>query len=112
MGSSIYVYYTGPKDSLEVSTKILEQIGREAERRDASKVLMEEDFPNQVTTTEMHAVCEVMVKALRRCKKVAHVDRQPLDMELNRFGGTVAVNRRLQIRAFSTLRDAEEWLDK
>jgi len=106
----LYAFYTGPKDTLAVSTKIVTQISQEAEKRGISKVLMDEDFPNQVSTMEMYDICETLVQLFGRCKKVAHVDRNPGDLDLNQFGETIAVNRGLEIRAFATVEDAEKWL--
>jgi len=42
--------------------------------------------------------------------KVAHVDRKMSDMQLNRFGETVAVNRFCVARVFNKLDDAEKWI--
>lgn len=44
--------------------------------------------------------------------KVAHVDMNTSDLELNRFGENVAANRGLQIRSFSNAADAEAWVNE
>ena len=111
-GDVLYSTCAGPKDNFSVSTKIVEEVSQEAENRGVSKVIIVEDFPNQLSTIVMFQICEIMVRSFRRCTKVAHVDMSSSDLELNRFGETVAVNRGLRIRAFSRAGDAEAWLNR
>ena len=111
-GDVLYASCAGLKDSLSVSTKIVEEVSQEAENRGVSKVIIVEDFPNQLKTMEIFQICEIMARLFRRCTKVAHVDMSSSDLELNRFGETVAVNRGLRIRAFSRAGDAEAWLNR
>jgi hypothetical protein len=106
----LYAFVTGPQDSRAASTQFWNAVHRKAVALGASKVLVEEDFPNQLTTMEMFDVAEHVAKLFGGCVKIAHVDRHPSDLDLNKFGETVAVNRGLWARVFDNRADAEEWL--
>lgn len=71
---------------------------------------MEEDFPNQLSTMEMYHVAAHVADTFAEMTQVAHVGRRLTDLELNRFGEDVAVNRRLNARVFKARADAEAWL--
>jgi len=108
--SYLYALVTGPQDNRAVSTQFWNAVYRKAIDLGASKVLVEEDFPNQLSTMETFDVAEYIAKLFGGCVKIAHVDKRPSDLELNKFGETVAVNRGLWIRVFDNRVDAEEWL--
>jgi len=106
----LYAFVAGPQDSRTISTQFWSAVHRKAVALGASKVLVEEDFPNRLTTMETFDVAEYVAKLFGGCVKIAHFDRHPSDFDLNKFGETVAVNRGLWTRVFDNLADAEEWL--
>jgi hypothetical protein len=106
----LYAFMSGPTDNLDVSTRCWKQIHAKAVEFGSKRLLVEEDFPNQGTTMEMFKVAEFVSELFRDETRIAHVDRRAADMDLNRFGETVGINRGLSVRVFDNLRAAEKWL--
>jgi hypothetical protein len=106
----LYAFVNGHKDSLEVSKRFWAQIHATAVELDSKRVIVEEDFPNQLSTMEIFEIAEFVTKTFRYNIKIAHVDRKMSDMQLNRFAETVAVNRCCKGRVFNKLDDAEKWI--
>jgi hypothetical protein len=105
----LYVFVKGLKDSLTVSKRMWEKIYTKAKELGFEAVLIEEDFPNQLSTLEMLQIGEFIAEKFMGFK-IAHVDRHLSDVELNKFGETVAVNRGAFGRVFNNIMDAEKWL--
>ena len=93
-----------------MSKEFLEQIHSKAVEFGSEGILIEEEFPNQLSTMEMFDAAEFATEIFRGQGKVAHVDQHLSDMELNQFAETVAVNRGLIVRVFNKTADAEKWL--
>ena len=106
----LYAFVRGQKDDLEVSKSFWAQIHSKAVELKSKAVLIEEDFPNQPTTIEMFKLAQFATELFKDGTKVAHVDKQISDIDLNKFGETVGVNRGLNVRVFSKIQDAEKWL--
>lgn len=106
----LYAFVSGPRDNLVVSKKFWEQVHAKAVELKSKAVMIEEDFPNQVATIEMFELAQVATELFKGFGRVAHVDKQASDMDLNKFGETVGVNRGFNVRAFNKLQDAEKWL--
>lgn len=107
------VFVSGPADSLAVSKAVWKAIYARATSLKISKVLVEEDFPNQLSTIEIHELVEFSAALFRvDFEKIAHVDRQLSDMDLNLFAETVAVNRGISFRVFNNTREALKWLSE
>ena len=106
----LYAFVTGPKDSLQIADEYWKRIHAKAVELESDRVLVEEDFPNQVSTAEMFQGAETIAEMFRGLAKVAHLDQRVSDMSLNRFGETVAANRGLLARVFNNRNDAEKWL--
>ena len=79
-------------------------------KRGFRKLLVEEDFPNQLSTMEIYTLTNAITKMFTKTLKVAFVDRQSEHNDLNLFGETVAVNRGAYGRIFTNSKDAEIWL--
>lgn len=109
-GDVLLASVSGQRDSLAVSKRFWKQVHDRAIESGCTRVLVEENFPNQLSTMEMFKVAEYVAETFRGFTKVAHVDLRSSDMELNSFGEDVAVNRRLRVRVFNTRADAESWL--
>ena len=82
----------------------------EAYKRESKRLLIEENFPNQLSLTEIYTLTVEISKMLKTPLKIAFVDRMAEQNQLNMFGETVAVNRGVYGRVFSDIRAAEEWL--
>ena len=108
----LYVFVSGPRDDLGVSTRFWERVHAQAVDSENSRLLVEEDFPNQLSTLELFEIAKRTTEMFGYRFKIAHVDQNASDMELNRFAETVAANRGLHMRVFSTVGAAEEWLGR
>lgn len=106
----LYASASGPEDSVDVSIAYWKKVIEECNARGVSKVLVEEDFPNQVTTIEMYTFMTEISKLLTWQLIVAFVDREADHEDLNLFAETVATNRGAFGRVFSNIESAEEWL--
>ena len=106
----LYAFVTGREDTLDACKEYWTRIHEEALELDVDRVVVEEDFPNQLTPMEMFQFGEFVKEAFGCRFKVAHVDRQLSDLDLNSFAETVAVNRGINVRIFSSFADAEKWI--
>jgi hypothetical protein len=91
--------------------RYLEEIQRECAARNCFRLLIEERLvgPRLGTTSVFEIASEGTDRAHGRFKAIAYVD---VNAEGNRmeFAETVAINRGLPIRVFSSVGDAENWL--
>ena len=106
----LYVYVTGPEDSFDISRAFFTKVHEKAKELGYQKILVEEDFPNQISITDMFDVGKLLKELFPPPLLIAHVDRNPADIDLNKFGELVAQNRGILGRIFSSIEDAEEWL--
>jgi len=108
----LYAFVAGPKDNFDVSRAFWTEIHSKATKLGSRKVMVEEDFPNQLSTMEMFDLGEILATLFGFAVKIAFIDRSLLDTDLNKFGEDVAVNRGFNGRVFDTYENAEEWLRK
>ncbi len=108
----LYVFVSGPEDNLRVSKKFWSQIHAKAVKTGVTKILVEEDFPNQVSVMEMFETGEFIAQIFDLTTKIAHVDKSLSDIDLNKFAEDVAVSRGLLGQIFNNREDAVEWLHK
>ena len=106
----LYAYVSGEWDSLVISKEYFHRVIEEAYKRESKKLLIEENFPNQLSLTEIYTLTVAISKMLKTPLKIAFVDRMAEQNQLNMFGETVAVNRGVYGKVFSHIREAEEWL--
>ena len=106
----LYAYVSGEWDSLVISKEYFHRVIEEAYKRESKRLLIEENFPNQLSLTEIYTLTVEISKMLKTPLKIAFVDRMAEQNQLNMFGETVAVNRGVYGRVFSEIRQAEEWL--
>ncbi len=109
-GCYLYSFVEGDEDSVEVTLGYWKRIVDECVRLGFKRVLIEEDFPNQISTTEVWGAMNEIAKMLPVGFRVAFVDRQPMQEDINLFAETVAVNRGAYGRVFATVESADEWL--
>jgi hypothetical protein len=106
----LHAFVTGTNDKETVSG-YLEELARESIQRGYRRVLIEEQLAGQ--RMSMAEVFEIAMQASDRARghfrAIAFVDRNPRG-DLVEFAETVAVNRGIPIKAFPSVREAEEWL--
>jgi hypothetical protein len=99
------------ENSTETVARYLEEILRECAARNCHRLLIEErlEGPRLGTTSVFEIAAEGSNHAQGQFTAIAYVD---VNAEGNRmeFAETVAANRGLPVRVFSSVRDAEDWL--
>jgi len=106
----LYAFVTGSGDSLDVSTEYLTQIHREVERLGVSKLLIEEDFLNRLTSMHTYEITRLVFGLFGKRTKIAYVDGNLEDMTLNSFREDLCCNLGMDLRMFFKVEDAEAWL--
>jgi len=106
----LYVLASSPKNSFDISNKLWKRIYSKVVELGIHRVLVEEDFPNQLTTIEIFQTAENIAETFKGNVKIAQVDQHQSNMKLNKFGETVAVNRGLLAKTFNNITDGEKWL--
>lgn len=101
---------SGPEDNRAVSLAMWRRIAEECDRCGATKILVEEDFPNQVPTDVMFEVGELIGRLFPAGTRIAHVDYSPADLLLNAFGETVVIAAGVEAGVFPGHAQAEDWL--
>ncbi len=107
----LYAFVSGAQDSLPVSLDFWRRCIDECQRRSLKKLLVEEDFPNQLSTYEIFTLASAIGKMMTTYLCVAFVDRNLEHDDLNMFGETVAANRGAQGRVFNDFDKAVAWLE-
>ena len=106
----LYAFVTGSKNSSRVSRQFFKEICAKAVELGSQKILVEEDFPNQLTVLGIFQLAEYLAGTFRMKAIFAVVDKSVMHLELNRFLEIAAGNRGLTLRAFNSLEEAESWL--
>ncbi len=106
----LYVFVEGEIVTKESAISFYREIFSKCEELGFIKVLIEENFKNQIPISDLFEVANFMAIASRGKTKIAHVDRQEKDHELNKFAETVAVNRGIYGKTFINSEEAEKWL--
>jgi hypothetical protein len=106
----LYAFVTGEKDSYEISKQYWQEIAAECQKSGIKKVLIEEDIKENVSMPDMYQFASEIPQLGVFGIRVAFVDRQQDQHQLNQFGETVATNRGLFSRVFNNAAAAEQWL--
>lgn len=106
----LYARVTGEKDSYEISRQYWQEIATECKKSGIKKVLIEEDIKENVSMSDMYRFASEIPQLGFFGIRVAFVDLQQEQQQLNQFGETVATNRGLFSRVFNNTAEAEEWL--
>ena len=106
----LHAIVTG-QNSFENIKKYLQQILHECKAANCSYLLIEERLEGpRLNTMDVFEIASIEGrKAFGSFKAIAHVDINA-EGDLMKFAETVAVNRALPVRTFSTLPEAERWL--
>lgn len=106
----LYVFISGKEESVSLALKYWQYILEECKKLGFERLLVEENFPNQLCATDMYTITSSIPKMGHSGLKIAFVDRVSEHNKLNLFGETVAVNRGVNGRVFAEIADAEAWL--
>jgi len=106
----LYASVSGEKDSLELSLKFWQEIFTECESKNYKRLLVTENFKNNISPIDMFILGEKLGEMASRNTSVAFVDKQIQQLEMNKFSETVAYNRGGRGRVFSDFTEAENWL--
>jgi hypothetical protein len=106
----LYAFIRGEKDSYEISRQYWQEIADECNRSGIKKVLIEEDIAENISMPDMYRFASEIPEFGFHGVRVAFVDRQESQYQLNQFGETVATNRGLVSRVFNNFADGEKWL--
>jgi hypothetical protein len=106
----LYANAHAEKDSYEISLDFWTEIARRCKENGFSKVLAEEDFGTDNSTSDMYELVSQGHQIGLTGLKIAFVDRHLAQMNNNLFGETVARNRGLIAKVFANINEAEEWL--
>ena len=106
----LHAIVTG-QNSLENVKQYLQQVFNECKAANCSRLLIEErlEGPRLKMIEVFEIASEESHGAFRFFTAVAYVDINA-EGDLMEFAETVAVNRALPVRSFSTLAEAEKWL--
>ena len=106
----LYALVTGERDSLAISQEYWRQVIEQCHLLGYQHLLVEEEFPNQLSTMEVYTLIEAIVEMITSPLKIAFVDHSTEQNDLNLFAETLAVNRGIIGRVFSEMTNAEKWL--
>lgn len=107
----LYVYVSGEKDSIEISTRYWSEIAAECRKKDYKKVLVEEDISEAIVSVlELYQLASELPKYGFAGIYIAFVDRFIEQNELNEFVKLVAANRGLKGCIFNDVEEAKKWL--
>lgn len=106
----LYAFIRGDKDSYEISRQYWQEIADECNKSGIKKVLIEEDIEENISMPDMYRFASEIPELGFHGVRVAFVDRQESQHQLNQFGETVATNRGLVSRVFTSFAEAEKWL--
>lgn len=108
----LHALVTG-QNSRENIVGYLEELLHECAARKCSRVLIEKrlEGPRLAIADIFDIISENSKRALGMLKAIAYVDVYTT-VDMLKFAETVALNRALPLRVFSTVAEAEEWLSK
>ena len=106
----LFALVSGEKDALETSLMFWQDIIRECNEKNYKKILITEEFKNNISAIELFILGEKLTEMVSRSTSVAFVDKELQHLEMNKFTETVAINRGGRGRAFSDVKEAENWL--
>ena len=108
----LHAIVTG-ENSKENVVKYLYDILQECTKRNCLKVLIEERLEGpRLGTFDVYSIASLIaIESMGKIKAVAYVDINA-EGNLMHFAETVATNRSLPVKVFSTVAEAEKWLQE
>ncbi len=105
----LHVIVKGKQDSSEISIAFWKEISEEFHKHGYKKVLVEEDFLENVSEVEIYeigsAIAELFPYGL-----IAFYDHRIDQYSVNKFGETLVMNRGVIGKVFLDLEEARNWL--
>ncbi len=106
----LYAFIEGDQDSVEISRSYWQEVARETTRTGMKRVMIEENLPAGASMTEMFQFATEIPNMGFGGTRIAFIDRDLTQNDLNQFGELVAVNRGVNIKVFIDKQEAETWL--
>ena len=106
----LYVHVSGETDTLEISLQFWREIRDLSRRHNALKVLVLENFQNTLDIIDIYALNNRVSQMGFFNTRIAFVDEQTDQFEVNSTAERIAAIRGLNMRIFQTVADAENWL--
>lgn len=106
----LYFLVEGETQNYPVMKQYWQNIAQKTSEHNSKRILLENVIPAVVSITDMFRIVSELSGMGLSESKLAVVDRHPEHSEANEFAVTVATNRGIRMRTFSSVRDAEEWL--
>ncbi|MDG5470017.1 hypothetical protein P9J64_17000 [Deltaproteobacteria bacterium IMCC39524] len=106
----LYAFIRSLHEERHEALSVWTRIAKECRNRGYWKLVIEEDIGSQFSTIEMFQFAAKLPEIGFIGIKLAFIDRQAGDHDLNLFGEDVAVNRGLFGKIFKDIGEAEKWL--
>ena len=108
----LYAFMTGERDGVGDAIEYWRQILEECNKREYRKVLVEQQFDQPLSTMGAFTLVERLLEMIVIKTRIAFVDRDSTQNDINMFTETVAMNRGIFARVFTNINDAKNWLEK
>ena len=110
----LLAHVEGLSDSRETSISFWQEIGLEARARNVRRLLVQENFRNFVNPADTFDISRFVAELFERLEmpnvRIAFLDEQPDQLEINRAGERAATDYGLCVKVFADLSEAEAWL--
>jgi hypothetical protein len=106
----LYAFFSGRRDNLADAIKFWRRAVDECHKRAYKRLLVEQYFPIPLSTADTYYLAAAISKMPVTRLKIAFVDRDLEQNDINMFAGTVAGNRGVVGRIFTNMSDAEKYL--
>ncbi len=109
-GEFVLFRYTGP-DSFQISIEQMTQLAKACEDFRCFKILGVTEFSNPLNTMEAYDYQYIFEEAgITHKYRIAWVEKNPEARKMIKFIETVLRNRGLEVRLFSDVVEAKQWL--
>jgi len=105
-----YAFFSGKRNGLEDAKQYWLRAVEECNKRGYKRLLVEQYFPVPLSRVDTFYLAEALARMPIRNLRVAFVDRDIDQNDMNLFAETVAVNRGGVGKVFTNLVDAEAYL--
>ena len=109
-GAYLYACVNGAQNEFEISIRAWAAIHRKTVEFGYRKLLVEDNFPNQLSTRETFKIGELLIKLFGKRTRVAHLDKNSAALEMNKLCETAAINHSADAKVFGNFKEAEQWL--
>ncbi len=106
----LYAFFSGKREGLEDAKRYWQAAAEECSRRGYKRLLVEQYFTTPLSRIDTFYLAEYITHLPARNLKVAFVDRDLDQKDINQFAETVVVNRGGVGKVFSNFVDAEVYL--